>query len=148
MFQKLICASAVTAAVFSVSPAMALSNVKAGVLSCDVSAGIGMIVAQKQTMRCSFTPVGGGAASEYTGRIDQYGVAIGEVAAGSLVWAVFGPEAGAPLAPLRELMPEWGQRRPPALVWAPMFSSAELAGPFRCSRSRWRASRGSTSRRA
>ncbi|MBZ9656767.1 DUF992 domain-containing protein [Phyllobacterium lublinensis] len=70
-----------------------------GTLSCDVSKGIGMFVVEKQKMSCVFKPVSGGTTNAYTGSIDQYGVALGEVAAGHLLWSVVaatgGPAAGA-----------------------------------------------------
>ena len=43
------------------APAVAQTSTKAGILSCDVSAGVGLILAQKQTLRCIFTPASGAA---------------------------------------------------------------------------------------
>jgi Protein of unknown function (DUF992) len=77
-------------------PSHAQSNNKVGVLRCDVSAGIGMILMQKQTMQCSFKPDNGGALDLYNGRIDEFGVAIGEVSAGHLIWGVIAPASGVP----------------------------------------------------
>ncbi len=95
MIKSLFLASAVLAAV-SVLPASAQEFVKTGALSCDVSAGLGLILVQKQTMRCLFTSTKGGSPDAYTGRIDEYGVALGEVAQGHLIWAVFAPASGVP----------------------------------------------------
>jgi Protein of unknown function (DUF992) len=78
------------------SPAPAQTNVQAGTLTCDVSAGIGMILTQKQTMTCSFVPVSGGPPDLYTGRVDQFGVALGAVQQGTLVWGVVAPTTGVP----------------------------------------------------
>ena len=85
-------AFALTAA-FAASPAAAQSKV--GTLSCDVSAGIGLILVEKQAMTCTFTPIGGGAVSLYTGQIAEYGVAPGAVERGNLVWAVIAATDGA-----------------------------------------------------
>ena len=74
----------------------AQSMVKVGTLNCDVSAGIGMILTQKQTMTCTFTPDVGGPPDLYTGRIDQFGVALGAVKQGVLIWAVVAPASGVP----------------------------------------------------
>jgi len=79
-----------------VSPVAAQPAGQAGTLSCDVSAGIGMILMQKQTMTCVFTPAGGGRPEPYLGRIDQFGVALGAVNQGHLIWAVLAPSAGVP----------------------------------------------------
>ena len=76
--------------------ALAQSNAKVGILRCDVSAGIGMILMQKQTMKCAFKPDNGGPPDLYSGRIDEFGVAIGEVAAGHLIWGVIAPASGLP----------------------------------------------------
>ena len=68
-----------------------------GKLSCDVSAGVGFILEQKQTMRCVFTPLkGGGPPEPYLGRIDEFGIALGAVGQGHLVWGVIAPAAGIP----------------------------------------------------
>jgi hypothetical protein len=78
------------------SPALAQSGAKVGTLSCDVSAGIGLILMQKQTMSCAFTPDNGGPPDLYTGRIDEFGVAIGGVTAGHLLWGVLAATSGIP----------------------------------------------------
>ena len=87
-------AAALTA--LAVSSAPAQSNVKVGTLTCDVSAGVGMILTQKQTMTCSFQSDTGGPPDLYTGRIDQFGVALGAVNQGTLIWAVLAPASGVP----------------------------------------------------
>jgi hypothetical protein len=92
-----IAALALSAAFFASStPALAQSSVRVGTLACDVSAGIGLFVVQKQTLRCTFTPNGGGLVDSYTGKIDDFGVALGEVAAGHLVWGVIAAVPGLP----------------------------------------------------
>jgi Protein of unknown function (DUF992) len=55
-----------------------------------------MIIREKQTMSCNFASSNGGPIDRYTGKIDEYGVAIGEVAAGRLIWAVVAASAGVP----------------------------------------------------
>ena len=78
------------------SPAMAQSSVKVGTLTCDVSAGVGMIISQKQMMTCVFAPANGGPPDKYIGRIDQFGLALGAVNQGTLVWGVIAPTSGVP----------------------------------------------------
>jgi Protein of unknown function (DUF992) len=90
----LTAAAALTA--LASSPVPAQTNVQAGTLTCDVSAGIGLILTQKQTMTCSFVPVAGGPPDLYTGRIDEFGVAIGAVQQGTLIWGVLAPTSGVP----------------------------------------------------
>ncbi len=74
--------------------ANAQNNTQVGLLSCDVSKGIGLFVVEKQALSCVFTPANGGAPDAYTGSIDQYGIALGEVKEGHLVWGVVAPTAG------------------------------------------------------
>ena len=72
------------------------ASTQIGTLSCDVSKGIGMFVVDKQKLTCVFKPDKGGDADNYTGSIDEYGVAIGEVAAGHLIWGVLAETSGLP----------------------------------------------------
>ena len=81
---------------FLATPAAAQTSTKVGTLSCDVSAGVGLILMQKQTLRCAFTPATAAPVDLYTGRIDEYGVALGAVEQGHLVWAVLAPVEGVP----------------------------------------------------
>ena len=55
---------------------------KAGFLCCDVSAGIGLILVQKQHLKCVFTNQAGGPPEDYVGTITDYGVALGAVEKG------------------------------------------------------------------
>src|SRR5438876_4482057 len=92
LFGPLIAASAL--AVLASTSAPAQSTTRVGALACDVSAGVGMILTQKQSIRCTFTPTNGGIVDNYYGRIDQFGVALGAVQQGQLVWGVIAPAAG------------------------------------------------------
>ncbi len=89
-------AAALTLSALATSPAPAQNATQVGRLSCDVSAGVGMILMQKQTMRCMFIPAAGGPPEPYLGRIDEYGVALGAVGQGHLIWGVFAPASGLP----------------------------------------------------
>ena len=44
-----------------------------------------MILMQKQTMTCVFTPASGSSPEPYLGRVDEFGVALGAVNEGHLV---------------------------------------------------------------
>ena len=91
---SLAAAAALTAIV--ASPALAQSSVKVGTLTCDVSAGIGLLISQQQTMTCTFDPASGGPPDTYTGRIDKFGLALGAVQQGTMVWGVLAPTSGFP----------------------------------------------------
>ena len=55
-----------------------------------------MIFMQKQTMTCVFTPANGAPPEPYLGRVDEFGVALGAVNQGHLVWGVIAPSTGVP----------------------------------------------------
>jgi hypothetical protein len=92
MSKAVLFASALLATACGALPAAADDlGVSVGALSCDVSSTIAMVVRQKQTLRCTFHPANGGPGELYRGRIDEYGLAIGAVAAGQIVWGVLAP---------------------------------------------------------
>jgi hypothetical protein len=62
---------------------------RAGVLNCDVSAGIGFIIGSSRTVSCVFTPDIPGPQEGYYGNISKFGLDIGATAGGQMVWAVF-----------------------------------------------------------
>ena len=82
------------------APGAADNKIKSGILECDVSAGVGLIFNEKQTMNCKFTPLGGGAVDHYTGTIDEVGLSIGATGGGILVWSVMAAQQGVPAGAL------------------------------------------------
>ena len=58
------------------APAFAKSGVKIGVLNCDVSAGVGLILASSKTVKCTFDRAVGGK-EYYKGTIEKLGIDIG-----------------------------------------------------------------------
>ena len=77
---------------FAVAPAAAQGErVQAGVLSCDVSGGIGLIIASQKQVRCLFTPSTPGPLEVYVGTISKFGLDIGATAGGRMEWAVHAP---------------------------------------------------------
>jgi hypothetical protein len=86
---------AVALALASAQPA-AGQQVKAGVLTCDVSAGIGLIIGSQRGVACVFTPELPGPQEVYSGSITRFGLDIGITAGGVMVWAVFAGTVGGP----------------------------------------------------
>ncbi|MCM2402671.1 DUF992 domain-containing protein [Rhizobium sp. S153] len=60
-----------------------------GQLDCDVSAGIGAIVGTRQDMACTFTPSGNEPVQHYTGNITEFGLDVGTIDKGRMVWLVY-----------------------------------------------------------
>jgi len=68
----------------------AAQQVRAGLLTCDVSAGIGLIITSKKELTCTFAPDRLGFMREdYDGSIRKFGLDVGLVGGGVMVWAVF-----------------------------------------------------------
>jgi hypothetical protein len=59
----------------------------AGTLTCDISAGLGLIVGSSRTMVCTFVPTNG-RPELYDGTIRRFGLDLGVTAGTQLVWAV------------------------------------------------------------
>lgn len=73
------------------SIAQSPSTTKVGMLTCDVSAGIGVIIASKKDITCLFTPSNPGPREVYSGSVTKFGLDIGATSGGEMVWAVFAP---------------------------------------------------------
>jgi hypothetical protein len=67
--------------------------VRAGVLSCNVSSGFGFVFGSSRSLNCTFTGAGGGPPEHYVGSINRFGVDIGFIQGGVLVWTVLAPTA-------------------------------------------------------
>ena len=88
--KKLALAALVTLGL-AASPAFAkTTGVKIGVLNCDVSAGVGMIVASSKSVTCTFDRAVGGK-EYYKGTIEKLGIDIGFTGKGVMTWVVFAP---------------------------------------------------------
>ena len=70
-------------------PAQADGGVKLGMLVCDVSGSVGLILGGTESASCTFQGPNG--AEIYKGRITQVGLDIGVTAGAIMSWAVFAP---------------------------------------------------------
>jgi len=86
-------ALAIVAAVTLPAPTMAQApnRTKVGTLTCDISGGIGLIIASHKDVVCMFTPSQPGPREVYTGSINKFGLDIGATAGGEMIWAVYAP---------------------------------------------------------
>jgi hypothetical protein len=64
-------------------------RVRTGILNCDVSGGLGLIIGSQRTVTCLVTPDPPGPQEGYYGTITKFGLDIGATAGGSMVWAVY-----------------------------------------------------------
>jgi len=86
-----VLAIAAAIAVPAPSPAAPRERTKVGTLTCDISAGIGAIIASRKSVTCMFTPSQPGPREVYTGAISKFGLDIGATAGGEMVWSVYAP---------------------------------------------------------
>ncbi len=83
--------------VSGIGGAAAQAPVQVGTLFCDVSGGIGMIIASQKSVQCTFAPAPPAPqapalpAELYSGNIKKFGIDIGATTAGQMVWAVYSP---------------------------------------------------------
>jgi hypothetical protein len=68
--------------------ALAAKTVALGMLVCDMSKGIGFVLIEKQKLTCEFRPVSG-PVEQYGGKITDFGIELGEIKEGHLIWGVF-----------------------------------------------------------
>jgi len=66
------------------------TRLEAGVLTCDVSGGIGLIFGSKKDMRCEFLGADG-QKEFYNGNVKKFGLDIGETKATTISWTVLAP---------------------------------------------------------
>jgi hypothetical protein len=90
-FDIIACLAVLLAAVPVAAGAQSPGRTKAGTLTCDISAGIGLIVASKKSVTCLFTPLTPGPREVYSGAISKYGLDVGSTSGGEMVWSVFAP---------------------------------------------------------
>ena len=98
MFQvskKMIAAAAVSAAVLlPLAPqvqAQQNQGVSVGALRCDVAGSISFIFGSTRDISCEYEKPGNQGIEHYTGEIRQYGIDIGYLKSGVIVWGVVAP---------------------------------------------------------
>jgi len=90
--QNLVASAAVLAlGAFALgAPAKADTTVKAGVLTCNVDSGWGFVFGSSRDLKCNYSG-SGGRHEHYSGHIAKYGVDIGYLQGGVIVWGVVAP---------------------------------------------------------
>jgi hypothetical protein len=74
----------------------AAQQTRAGLLTCDVSAGLGLILGSQKELSCAFAPEGAGRREEYDGTITKFGLDVGIIGGGVMMWAVSTRTAAGP----------------------------------------------------
>ena len=88
MFRHAIGVVAVLALAFVAEPAAA-QRLRAGLLTCDVSGGIGLLIGSQKQVSCVYNPDLPGPPEYYVGAFTRFGLDIGATGGGVMVWAVW-----------------------------------------------------------
>lgn len=75
------------------APAHAQGGIKVGVLTCNVASGFGFVFGSSRAINCTFSPSAGAPPQHYVGAINKFGVDIGYLQGGVIVWGVVAPTA-------------------------------------------------------
>jgi len=74
------------------TPVYPAGGVRAGTLTCNESSGWGFVIGSSRDLRCTYSPTSG-KPERYAGTVSKFGVDIGYVSIGQVVWAVVAPTA-------------------------------------------------------
>jgi hypothetical protein len=113
---------AVAAALATAAPAQ--ERVQAGSLTCDVSAGIGLIIGSQRLVYCTFTPAVPGPIETYTGSITRIGLDLGITTGGVMIWVVYAPT----IRPIGALAGEYAGASAEASVFAGLGANVLVGG--------------------
>ena len=96
MIKRSICFVIITGLFFATEPALTQnSQTRAGVLACQTSASIGLIVGSQQRLHCQFN-ADSGWTQEYKGTINRLGLDLGVTAGGLMTWLVLAQTSTVP----------------------------------------------------
>ena len=85
------CAALALALAMVSATAQEAKRTSVGTLTCNMSPGVGMIVAGQRQLSCLYTSARGRAREAYEGTVSTLGLDIGATSGGRLTWAVFAP---------------------------------------------------------
>ena len=89
----LAAAAALALVAGSAGPSAAGSGVKAGYLRCDVQGNMSFIFGSSRNINCTYRPQTTHRVDSYGGEIQKFGIDIGYVENGVILWAVIAPTA-------------------------------------------------------
>ena len=95
VFAAFLVTTGLVASAMAQVPAPPPPSAKVGMLNCNMSPGVGMIVGGRQNLACQFVPsVPRYAPDSYVGEITTLGLDVGVQSGGKMAWAVLMPTEG------------------------------------------------------
>jgi hypothetical protein len=85
------CAALALALAIVPATAQEARRTRVGTLTCNISPGVGLVVAGQRQLSCIYTSARGRAREAYEGAVSTLGLDIGATSGGRLTWAVFAP---------------------------------------------------------
>jgi Protein of unknown function (DUF992) len=85
------CAALALALATVPATAQQTGRTRVGTLTCNISPGVGMVVAGQRQLSCIYASARGRAREAYEGTVSTLGLDIGATSGGQLTWAVFAP---------------------------------------------------------
>jgi hypothetical protein len=96
MFSRYVTLALSIGFLFTVATGSAQANtIRQGLLTCQTSASVGLIVGSRQRLRCQFKS-DNGFTQNYVGAINRLGLDLGVTAGGIMTWAVLASTANIP----------------------------------------------------
>jgi hypothetical protein len=92
------CAALALALAMVPATAQEAGRTRVGTLTCNISPGVGLVVAGQRQLSCIYRSAGGRAREAYEGAVSTLGLDIGATSGGRLTWAVFAPTTMRPAA--------------------------------------------------
>lgn len=86
--RPIACAALVLALAIVPATAQQAGRTQVGTLTCNISPGVGMIVAGQRQLSCIYASARGRAREAYEGTVSTLGLDIGATSGGKLTWAV------------------------------------------------------------
>ena len=88
MFKQTVIAAAIVSAAAWASSAAAADYISLGRLVCGSDGGQGLIVTSEKNLICTYTPASGGPKAVYAGKIEKFGIDIGQTGKSVMIWQV------------------------------------------------------------
>jgi hypothetical protein len=89
-----VLAAAFSLVLVGAAAAQGPQRAKFGTLTCDISGGLGIIIASQKELQCLFTPSEPGPREVYVGVIRKFGLDLGATTGGQMVWSVYAATTG------------------------------------------------------